>query len=65
MAAWALGQLEMTEGVPAMTRALGDDAVPVRRRATWALGEIEDPAALAPLERALRDPALEVRRMAA
>ena len=55
MAAWALGQLEVPEAIPALGKALDDDSVLVRRRAAWALGEIEDEAALAPLERALRD----------
>ena len=64
MAAWALGEREHPEAIPALGRAITDESPVVRRRVAWALGQIEDEAALAPLERAFRDRSPEVRQMA-
>ncbi len=53
MAAWALGEIELRESVPALRRVLTHESARVRAAGAWALGQIEDPAAAEDLERLL------------
>lgn len=66
-AAGALGRLDTTAAVAALTTRLGrDDVAAVRRAAAWALGQLDATDALAALGQALRrDPDAEVREMSA
>ena len=57
MAAWALGEIEDTASVPALTRALRSTHTPVRLAAVGALGNIESDQARPEIERLLRDDA--------
>jgi HEAT repeat protein len=66
MTAWALGQVEQKEGIPALQRALREDADDaVRETAAWALAQIEDRTALDALGVALGDRSSRVRGTAA
>lgn len=65
MAAWALGQLDHRESVPALRRALSHGSAAVRLASADALGEIDDPASAGDLERVVvRDADRRVRHMA-
>lgn len=65
MAAWALGQLEDTQAIAPLGKAMGDESPLVRRRAAWALGEIEDGAGVDVVVPALKEHDPDVRQMAA
>ena len=54
-AAWALGDREDKEAVPALITTLKDKNPEVRAMAAWALGEIKDERAIEPLIEALDD----------
>jgi HEAT repeat protein len=41
-AAWALGQIESAEAIPALEAAEADESAAVRRAVRWALGQIDD-----------------------
>lgn len=64
--AWALGEIEDAAAVPALTRALHQDADRrIRVRAAWALGEIEHTSAVSGLVAVLNDSDVELRKKAA
>jgi HEAT repeat protein len=63
-----LGNMESHSSMPKLIKALGDEAVEVRRAAAMALGQHSrtgDKGATAALEKALADPDAEVRKNAA
>jgi HEAT repeat protein len=64
-AAWALGALDATRAVTALTAALKDSEASVREQVAWALGAIGDAAAVPALISALKDDAAKVREQAA
>jgi HEAT repeat protein len=55
MAAWALGQLELPEAIPALGRATRNGESRTKLAAIWALGQVEDSRAVEYLRPALRD----------
>ncbi|MGB3082799.1 MAG: HEAT repeat domain-containing protein [Candidatus Omnitrophota bacterium] len=64
-AVWALDDIKDTRAVPALVKALGDNAWIVRYHAARVLGKIKDPRAVPALIKALRDNSSRVRENAA
>ena len=64
-AAWALGALDDTRAVPALTRVLSDPEPQVREQAVWALGALDAETAVPVLIAAVRDADPRVRAQAA
>jgi hypothetical protein len=63
-AAWALGELESSEGVDPLIDGLSDRSSDVRLVSAWALGEIKDNDGIGPLTELLDDNDPLVREMA-
>lgn len=64
-AAWALGNVEDREAIPALVAALSDESREVRLRAIWAIGATEPRSAPAQLVALLRDEDEKVRELTA